>query len=122
MNRREFLGTAGVAAGAAAAAPVDLSLQCRQDFPRGMNETYFNSAAQHPLGNHCAAGMQRYIDFMQKGPGDGRRDFWEEGFLQVKPMFAKLINANPRRSPSRAQQPSARTRFSTAWTFAAETW
>jgi selenocysteine lyase/cysteine desulfurase len=95
MNRRGFLGTAGVAAAAAVAAPVDLSLQCRKDFPRGMNETYFNSAAQHPLGNHCAAGMQRYIDFMQKGPGEGRRDFWEEGFLQVKPMFAKLINAKP---------------------------
>jgi selenocysteine lyase/cysteine desulfurase len=95
MNRREFLGTAGVAAVAAAAAPVDLSLQCRKDFPRGMNETYFNSAAQHPLGNHCAAGMQRYIDFMQKGPGEGRKDFWEEGFPQVKSMFARLINAKP---------------------------
>ena len=93
MNRREFLGTAAVAA--AAATPVDLSLQCRKDFPRGMNETYFNSAAQHPLGNHCAAGMQRYIDFMQRGPGEGRKDFWEDGFPQVKPMFAKLINAKP---------------------------
>lgn len=29
-------------------------------------------AAQHPLGNHCAAGMQRYIDFMQKGPCEGK--------------------------------------------------
>ena len=58
MNRREFLGTAGVAAVAAVAAPVDLSLQCRKDFPRGMNETYFNSAAQHPLGNHCALNSE----------------------------------------------------------------
>jgi selenocysteine lyase/cysteine desulfurase len=92
MYRREFLGTAALAA---VAAPVDLSLQCRKDFPRAMNETYFNSAAQHPLGDHCAAGMQRYIDFMHKGPGEGRKDFWEEGFLQVKPMFARLINAKP---------------------------
>jgi selenocysteine lyase/cysteine desulfurase len=92
MYRREFLGTAALAA---VAAPVDLSLQCRKDFPRAMHETYFNSAAQHPLGNHCVAGMQRYIDFMHKGPGDGRKDFWEEGFLQVKPMFARLINAKP---------------------------
>ena len=90
MHRREFLGAAALAA---AAAPVDLSIQCRKDFPRALNETYFNSAAQHPLGNHCAAGMQRYIDFMHKGPGEGRKDFWEEGFLQVKPMFARLINA-----------------------------
>ncbi|MBK5291702.1 MAG: aminotransferase class V-fold PLP-dependent enzyme [Acidobacteriia bacterium] len=93
MYRREFLGTA--AAAAAVAAPVDLSLQCRKDFPRAMNETYFNSAAQHPLGNHCVAGMQRYIDFLHKGPGEGRKDFWEEGFSQVKPMFAKLIHAKP---------------------------
>jgi selenocysteine lyase/cysteine desulfurase len=93
MDRRGFLGTA--AAAAAVAAPVDLSLQCRKDFPRAMNETYFNSAAQHPLGNHCVAGMQRYIDFLHKGPGEGRKDFWEQGFAQVKPMFAKLINAKP---------------------------
>src|ERR1700682_6423351 len=33
--------------------------------------------------------------FPAEGPGEGRRDFWEEGFLQVKPMFAKLINAKP---------------------------
>src|SRR5260370_37995919 len=39
--------------------------------------------------------MLLYIDFMHKGPGDGRRDFWKEEFLQVKPMFAKLINAKP---------------------------
>ncbi len=90
MHRREFLGAAALAA---VAAPVDLSIQCRKDFPRALNETYFNSAAQHPLGNHCAAGMQRYIDFMHKGPGEGRKDFWEEGFSQVKPMFARLINA-----------------------------
>lgn len=92
MHRREFLGTAAFAA---AAAPVDLSLQCRKDFPRAMNETYFNSAAQHPLGNHSVAGMQRYIDFLHKGPGEGRKDFWEDGFPQVKPMFARLINAKP---------------------------
>jgi selenocysteine lyase/cysteine desulfurase len=90
MHRREFLGAAALAA---VAAPADLSIQCRKDFPRALNETYFNSAAQHPLGNHCAAGMQRYIDFMHKGPGEGRKDFWEEGFLQVKSMFARLINA-----------------------------
>jgi selenocysteine lyase/cysteine desulfurase len=92
MNRRDFLGTAALAA---SAAPADLSLQCRKDFPRAMNETYFNSAAQHPLGNHCVAAMQRYMDFMNKGPGDGRKDFWEEGFPQVKTMFARLINAKP---------------------------
>lgn len=101
MHRRQFLGSAALAAAAApapaapASGTVDLSLQCRKDFPRATNETYFNSAAQHPLGNHVVAGMQRYIDFLHRGPGDGRKDFWEDGFPQVKPMFAKLINAKP---------------------------
>ncbi len=92
MQRRGFLGSA---AAAAMAAPVDLSLQCRKDFPRAMNETYFNSAAQHPLGNHSVAAMHRYIDFLHKGPGEGRTDFWEHGLAEVKPMYARLINAKP---------------------------
>jgi len=93
MKRREFI--AGTAALPAAAAPADLSLQCRKDFPRAQNETYFNSAAQHPLGNHTVRGIQKYIEFLHLGPGDGRRDFWEHGFREVKPMFAKLINVKP---------------------------
>src|SRR6185503_18625456 len=68
---------------------------CRKDFPRALNETYFNSAAQHPLATHSAQAMQRYIDFMYKGPGEGRSDFWEHGFNEVKPMFARLIHAKP---------------------------
>lgn len=92
MDRRGFLGTT---AAAALAAPVDLSVTCRKDFPRALNETYFNSAAQHPLGNHSVAAMHAYIDFLHKGPGAGRRDFWQHGLGQVKPMFAKLINAKP---------------------------
>ncbi|HYM12144.1 MAG TPA: aminotransferase class V-fold PLP-dependent enzyme, partial [Bryobacterales bacterium] len=50
-------------------------------------------AAQHPLGLHAVRGMQRYMDFMCNGWTGGLHDFWEEGFLQVKPMYAKLINA-----------------------------
>ncbi len=95
MNRRHFLaGTAALAAASPAASSPDFS-KLRADFPRALNETYFNSAAQHPLGNHTVRGMQRYIEFLSKGPGEGREDFWETGFLQVKPMFAKLINAKP---------------------------
>src|SRR5918992_2356068 len=93
MKRRHFLAGAAAAAAAPAAAP-DFS-KVRADFPRALNETYFNSAAQHPLGNHTVRGMQRYIDFLAKGPGEGREDFWETGFREVKPMFARLINAKP---------------------------
>jgi selenocysteine lyase/cysteine desulfurase len=89
MNRREFLGAAAMAA----AAPDFSAL--RADFPRALNETYFNSAAQHPLGNHTVRGIERYIEFLARGPGEGREDFWETGFRQVKPMFARLINAKP---------------------------
>ncbi len=88
MKRREFLA---VAAAGATAVP-DFS-KLRADFPRALNETYFNCAAQHPLGNHTVRGMQRYVEFLSKGPGEGREDFWETGFRQVKPMFARLINA-----------------------------
>lgn len=93
MNRRHFL-TASLAAPAAAAAAPDFS-RLRADFPRALNETYFNSAAQHPLGNHTVAGIQRYLDYLHKGPGDGREDFWGAGLREVKPMFARLIGAKP---------------------------
>lgn len=93
MNRRRFLA-ASLAAPAAAGAADDFS-RLRHDFPRALNETYFNSAAQHPLGNHTVAGMRRYMDYLHKGPGDGREDFWAAGLREVKPMFARLIGAEP---------------------------
>jgi len=101
VNRREFFGSAASLSAAAQAlggADIDTApdfASLRADFPRATNETYFNSAAQHPLSIHAVRGMERYIEFMHKGPGEGRSDFWEEGFLQVKPMFARLINAKP---------------------------
>ncbi|MDA1312606.1 MAG: aminotransferase class V-fold PLP-dependent enzyme [Acidobacteria bacterium] len=67
----------------------------RSRFPRALNETYFNCAAQHPTGAHTVRGFQRYIDFMHNGPGEGREDFWETGYRDMKPMFARLINAKP---------------------------
>ena len=88
MTRRDVLSLA-----AAAVAP-DFA-EVRRNFPRAVKETYFNAAAQHPSGLHAVAGMQRYIDFMSNGWTGGLHDFWEEGFLQVKPMFARLIHAKP---------------------------
>ena len=67
----------------------------RSRFPRALNETYFNCAAQHPLGLHTVRGIERYIDFMHKGAGEGREDFWETGYREIKPAFARLINAKP---------------------------
>src|ERR1044071_4579096 len=94
MTRRNLItGAAGVASAAAASMP-DFS-EGRKNFPRAVKETYFNAAAQHPLGLHAVKGMQRYMDFMSQGWTDGLHDFWEEGFREVKPMFARLINAKP---------------------------
>ncbi len=96
MNRREFLAGVGtLAAAAPAAAAVPDFAEVRKNFPRAFKETYFNAAAQHPLGLHAVRGMQRYMDFMCNGWTEGLHDFWEEGFLQVKAMYAKLINAKP---------------------------
>lgn len=96
MNRREFLAGAGsLAAAPAAVAGMPDFAEVRKNFPRAVKETYFNAAAKHPLGMHAMRGMQRYMDFMNQGWTDGLHDFWEEGFLQVKPMFAKLIHAKP---------------------------
>jgi len=93
MKRREFLAGAGALAAAAQSTP-DFS-EIRKNFPRAVKETYFNAAAQHPLGLHAVRGMQRYMDFMSNGWTEGLHDFWEEGFTQAKPMYARLINAKP---------------------------
>jgi len=116
MNRREWLTTGLAAAsttaltGCAQPAPTSASAEplrpvvsagsvdwdaVRSRFPRALNETYFNCAAQHPLGAHTVRGFQRYIDFLHNGPGEGREDFWQTGYRDMKPMFARLINAKP---------------------------
>ncbi len=92
MNRREFLAGAGRPQRASPGAP---DFSGTAIFHALWLETYFNAAAQHPLGLHAVAGMQRYMDFMSLGWTDGLHDFWEEGFLKVKPMYARLINAKP---------------------------
>jgi selenocysteine lyase/cysteine desulfurase len=95
MNRREFMAGAGALAAAPATAHQPDFSEVRKNFPRAWKETYFNAAAQHPLGLHAVRGMQRYMDFMCNGWTEGLHDFWEEGFPRVKPMFARLINASP---------------------------
>ena len=116
VNRREWLsGSLAAAASTAALAGCGPGSQVEADaplppvvsngavnweavrnrFPRALNETYFNCAAQHPLGKHTVRGFERYIDFMHNGPGEGREDFWGTGYREMKPAFARLINAKP---------------------------
>jgi selenocysteine lyase/cysteine desulfurase len=48
-----------------------------------------------PLSRYTAEGMRRYMDFHMYGPGEGRGEYAAEALRQVKPLFARLINARP---------------------------
>ncbi len=90
MARRQF-----VAASAAAASTPTLAT-ARAGFPWAANETYLNTATEHPLSKRTAAAMKEYLDALVNGP-DAEREKFENGRLmtKVKEMFAALINAKP---------------------------
>ena len=92
IARREFFATG---AAAAATALPDIT-KARADFPWASNETYLNTATEHPLSVHSAAAMREYVNALVNGP-DSARDKFENGQLMtaVKKMFAQLINAKP---------------------------
>jgi len=100
MNRRNFLTAgAGVAALASAggATPTKASDfdSIRGEFPRATEQVYLDAAANTPLPKYTAEGMRKYLDFHMYGPGEGRGAYANEALHQVKPLFAKLINAKP---------------------------
>jgi selenocysteine lyase/cysteine desulfurase len=99
INRRSFL-TAGASvatlAQSAAAAPKSGEFEViRSEFPRAIAQVYLDAAANTPLPKYTAEGMRRYLDFHMYGPGEGRGAYAEEAVRQVKPLFARLINAKP---------------------------
>src|SRR5262249_59652345 len=108
MTRREVLSLA-----AAAAAAPDFS-EVRKNFPRAVKETYFNAAAQHPLGLHAVAGGQRYIDFMSHGWAGGGPGLLGEGVFLGQPVFARAGQGQTapdavfRRPPPPDKKPGAR--------------
>ena len=93
MNRRKFVLSG--AAMAATAKAADLG-SARADFPWAANQTYLNTATEHPLSVQTTAAMQEYLQALTHGP-DSARDKFENGELmkEVKRMFARLINARP---------------------------
>jgi selenocysteine lyase/cysteine desulfurase len=94
-NRRHFLtSTAASAFAAAAPKPSDFEA-IRKEFPRATQQVYLDAAANMPLPKYAAEGMRRYMDFHMYGPGEGRGEYAAESIRQVKPLFAKLINAKP---------------------------
>ena len=101
VNRRNFLATgAGVvtlapsARGAASSKAGDFA-SIRNEFPRALGEVYLDAAAHMPLPRYTAEGMWKYMDFQMYGPGEGRGEYANEALRQVKPLFARLINAKP---------------------------
>ncbi len=106
INRRQFLGAAGAMAAAATAqtgcgsksgASPTLSdlASVREQYPRALQQPYLDCASHCPLSKHTRAGMERYMDFHMYGPGEGRGEYAGEAMRNVKPMFARLINADP---------------------------
>lgn len=96
VHRRGFVaGAVGMAMAEAASKQPDIAT-ARADFPWSENQTYLNTATEHPLGVHSTRAMQEYLQALTHGP-DSARDKFENGHLmvEVKKMFAQLINAKP---------------------------
>jgi selenocysteine lyase/cysteine desulfurase len=94
-NRRQFLGSTAASALAAATPKLSDFESVRKEFPRATQQVYIDAAANMPLPKYAAEGMRRYMDFHMYGPGEGRGEYASEAIRQVKPLFAKLINAKP---------------------------
>src|SRR5437667_5306997 len=102
INRRAFL-TAGATvastlahSSSSAAAPKSSDFDAiRSEFPRAVEQVYLDAAANTPLPKYTAEGMRKYMDFHMYGPAQGRGAYADEALRQVKPLFARLINAKP---------------------------
>ena len=92
INRRQFLGSSAAVAAAATISDFD---SIRQQFPRATSQVYLDAAAHIPLPKYTAEGIRRYLDFHMYGPGEERGKYASEAQRQVRPLFAKLINAKP---------------------------
>ena len=103
INRRQFLASSAVVASSLGAAPpleaappsVPDLRSIRNEFPRAVEQVYLDAAAHVPLPKFSAEGMRKYMDFHMYGPSQGRGEYANEALRQVKPLFAKLINAKP---------------------------
>ena len=102
INRRAFL-TAGASvastlaqSASSLAAPKSGEFEAiRSEFPRAVEHVYLDAAANTPLPKYTAEGMRKYMDFHMYGPAQGRGAYADEALRQVKPLFARLINAKP---------------------------
>ena len=96
INRREFFASgAAVVSGLTASTRANAAESIRNEFPRAAGQVYLDAASHVPLSKYTAEGIRRYMDFHMYGPGEGRGEYVTEALGQVKPLFARLINAKP---------------------------
>src|SRR4051812_19193103 len=96
INRRQLLIAAAAPAASLAATPKPAEFASyRSEFPRATQQVYLDAAANMPLPKFVAEGMRRYMDFHMYGPGEGRGEYASKAMREVKPLFARLINAKP---------------------------
>jgi selenocysteine lyase/cysteine desulfurase len=93
INRRQFFASSA-ALGAAALNASTLE-GVRSQFPGALDTVYLDAAAHMPLSKYTAAGVSKYNDFHMYGPGEGRGEFASQVQREIRPRFAKLINAKP---------------------------
>jgi len=97
INRRQLLGSTalGMSSFAAGSSSAPDFKSIRKEFPRATQQVYLDAAANMPLPKYAAEGMRRYMDFHMYGSGEGRGQYASEANRNIKPLFAKLINAKP---------------------------
>jgi selenocysteine lyase/cysteine desulfurase len=102
LNRRAFLTTGAAVASAltqsvsaVAASKSEEFEAIRGEFPRAGEEVYLDAASASPLPKYTAEGMRKYMDYQMYGPAQGRRAYVDEASSELRPLFARLINAEP---------------------------
>ena len=96
MGRRAFLAAGGSMVAGAACGPRDTRQAAEAvgiPFPRGETETFLNAAGGMPLTAFSEAGLSRYMDFIRLGPDEGRGDYFNTMWSDIRGEFAGLIGA-----------------------------
>jgi selenocysteine lyase/cysteine desulfurase len=63
-------------------------------FPRVEREVFLNGAGGTPLGSFAEEGISRYLDFIRLGPAEGRGEYRQRVWTEVRGLFASLIGAD----------------------------
>jgi len=117
MTRRNFLGkvavtSAGIMASTGLSAKGSLSKDqgasaipgstsmpdfdaVRADFPWATRKLWLAAAETHPFSVHTQRAIESYAQFRALGPGEGRTYFTRDMQIELKRLYAGLINVKP---------------------------